>query len=219
MQQPYSLPEGVHFCSRPGGGVFLDIRRDRYFGLSEASARRLTDADCGYSVEVASLVSRGLLKEGEGRPVAAPVVVPVDFALCDPDEFLQMTITARHGLAFVRAFVTAAWLARWCSLDCIVKRVTRIAPRDCRQPGSLDLLRVLMGVFFRLRPLAYTKKNRCLLDSLVLIEFLTHFGFRPNFVIGVKPQPFAAHSWVQYDRYVLNGTVECVRAFTPILVI
>jgi hypothetical protein len=31
--------------------------------------------------------------------------------------------------------------------------------------------------------------------------------------------PFAAHSWVQVDRYVLNGPPSYVRAFVPILAV
>jgi hypothetical protein len=37
--------------------------------------------------------------------------------------------------------------------------------------------------------------------------------------MGVKVNPWAAHSWVQSGEYVLDGTPEQVRFFTPILVV
>jgi hypothetical protein len=35
--------------------------------------------------------------------------------------------------------------------------------------------------------------------------------------MGVRIEPWAAHSWVQAGEYVLDGTPEQVRFFTPIL--
>jgi hypothetical protein len=38
-------------------------------------------------------------------------------------------------------------------------------------------------------------------------------------IVAVKVHPFGAHSWLQYQGYVLNGTPTYVRAYTPILVV
>jgi hypothetical protein len=54
---------------------------------------------------------------------------------------------------------------------------------------------------------------------LVLVEFLSIYGLHSTWVVGVQTMPFGAHSWVQIDDCVLNGPVNYVRAFTPILAI
>jgi len=38
-------------------------------------------------------------------------------------------------------------------------------------------------------------------------------------VIGIRPDPFLAHCWVQHKGLVLNDDIDNVRTFTPILVI
>lgn len=42
--------------------------------------------------------------------------------------------------------------------------------------------------------------TRCLTRSLVLVRLLARRGIPTRLVIGVKPQPFAAHAWVEYER-------------------
>ncbi|RZI56887.1 MAG: lasso peptide biosynthesis B2 protein [Rubrivivax sp.] len=136
--------------------------------------------------------------------------------------------------------VSACWL-RFFSLHTVVRRVTeRLAPlpigetESCTASGSkhgthrLDALdtkpmseamRSALVAFDRLRPLAFTARDRCLHDSLALTMFLASEGHRARWVIGVKLSPFGAHSWVQYGRTVLNDQHDYVRAFRPILVV
>jgi hypothetical protein len=63
----------------------------------------------------------------------------------------------------------------------------------------------------------YARAYLCRFDSLALIEFLFGHGCLPQWVFGVKCEPFAAHCWVQDDNYVLNDSVEYVQRFTPIM--
>ena len=73
--------------------------------------------------------------------------------------------------------------------------------------------------YTRLRPFALTTYDRCLNDSLALIHFLATQGHFPRWVIGVRVQPFGAHSWVQSGDVVLNDLPENVRHYRPILVV
>lgn len=50
-----------------------------------------------------------------------------------------------------------------------------------------------------------------------MARHLSGIGCASTLVIGVRAEPFAAHSWVQVDQVVLNDTAEEVRRFTPIL--
>src|SRR5262249_22414647 len=118
------------------------------------------------------------------------------------------------------AWIRATLQLKLCPLARIVARVARRKEARFRgSPFDLSGARSLVHTFRALRPWVYTTLDRCLLDSLVLIEFLALHDQFPTWVIGVRTGPFAAHSWVQYDRYVLNGAPTFVRAFTPILAV
>jgi hypothetical protein len=176
----------------------LDLERNRYFGLAPA-------AEQTYEI---LLFSAGVRVE---RTLSARELL-VDAVNPDAVRMSVLDITR-----FARAWLHSAWMFRRWSLLRIVQRLGTRRANAGQQPLDVARTRRLMSVFFRLRAFAYTKKGRCLLDTLVLVEFLALHGMFPTFVIGVKTQPFAAHSWAQWDGYVLNGTPEYVRRFTPIL--
>jgi hypothetical protein len=77
----------------------------------------------------------------------------------------------------------------------------------------------LVRVFRFLRPLFYTAKDRCLLDSLALVDFLARFDAYPTWVIAVRTRPFAAHSWVLSGTLLLNERLETAEEFVPILAV
>jgi hypothetical protein len=83
--------------------------------------------------------------------------------------------------------------------------------------AALDQARDLTRTFFHLRPLAYAARNRCLLDSLTLAEFLASYGIRATCVFGVRANPFEAHCWLQIGSHVVNETPEMVQRYAPIL--
>jgi Transglutaminase-like superfamily len=80
-------------------------------------------------------------------------------------------------------------------------------------------LRVLMGHYLRLRTFTFTSMNRCVLDSLILCDFLFRNHVSPTFIIGVTLRPFRAHCWVQCDEVALNSNHELVELYSPVLVI
>jgi len=66
---------------------------------------------------------------------------------------------------------------------------------------------------------AFPRNYLCLYDSLALMLYLAYFSVFPNWVFGVRSNPFMAHCWVQYGRTVLNGTDEEARSYTPIMIV
>jgi hypothetical protein len=54
---------------------------------------------------------------------------------------------------------------------------------------------------------------------MTLVRFLAHYGVTADFVIGVKLEPWAAHSWVELSDYILDGTPEQARFYQRILVL
>lgn len=117
------------------------------------------------------------------------------------------------------AAATAYWL-RAHSLAWIAGKVAQLRghPNDC-DLARTDALQREVSAYMHMRPFVLTARDRCLHDSLTLIRFLAARALFPNWVIGVRTRPFAAHSWVQSGNMVLNDLHENVRAFHPILVV
>lgn len=65
----------------------------------------------------------------------------------------------------------------------------------------------------------FRSNNACLFDSLTLINFLAYFGIFPQWIFGVRSDPFAAHCWVQQDGMVFNDSIEHVIRYKPIMVV
>lgn len=61
--------------------------------------------------------------------------------------------------------------------------------------------------------------DRCLVRALAVHSICRRHAIPAKLVLGVRMNPFGAHSWVQYNRAVLVGDVEQVRLYTPILVV
>jgi hypothetical protein len=172
---------------------------------------------------------------GSGRYFAAPAAQVLGAAGRRIDRLtfseaaapsLELSPESLNGLAtdagccvrFSVAVAKAAALLRLRSLEAIVARVRRRKPAEPRRssgdgPGCDELA----ALFARLRPFLFTGHDRCLFESLALLEFLATYGHHPQWVFGVRARPFAAHCWVQHGSIVLNDTLEHVSGFTPIM--
>jgi Transglutaminase-like superfamily len=234
----YYLPRQVYACRTDGGIVFLDARRDRYVGLGGASGARLGDlvvnltdrggtrqdlCDPAIAVEqlerlADTLIQRGLLCRGTGEGLCrrGPSLAPPQIDGAQADTESRRSPRLADVVNFVIACLRASWSLRWLSLGSIASRVT--AARRENEPFDFVGALRLAQVFQTLRCWFFSEKNRCLFNALSLVYFLQRYGHFPYFVIGVKTTPFAAHSWVQRDRIVLDGDPASVGHFTPILV-
>lgn len=227
----YRLPDDVHLAMTEDGAVFLDIRRDSYSGLSSdqlgllrkiADGAGLTDTTAIALAE--QLVEQRLLTtENLGSKPIAPATLPVpsdllvDIYACDA----AGAWTARQLTELIAAVLYVTLALRVRSLEQIVHRVQMRKHRQqqCASGDELASLSQLVTAFHRLRPLLYVAAERCVFDSLVLVEFLARHRFFPLWVFGIKTGPFHAHSWVQYEGYVLNDFPEHVRGYAPILTV
>src|SRR6185437_1323487 len=103
----------------------------------------------------------------------------------------------------------------------IARVVRRVERRRARRSGvarySVERTRSLIEGFRYLKPFIFSARERCLFESLVIIDFLAHHGVFANWVFGVRTAPFAAHCWVQQGEYLLNDSFEHVRSYTPIM--
>jgi hypothetical protein len=232
------LPKHVCACRTDDGIVFLDTRHDRYMGLGGASA--LADVVCNWpgredvgGVEVSTLspelrevadalIQRGLLAEGLSNDVPRARAVAPALEMRAPGELVAATYRRTRLVdvaRFLAAWGKAVWALRRRSLESIELDLhwAREKSHSEREP-DVDATVKLAQIFFRLRRLAFSEKNRCLLSALSLVYFLRPYGHFPHLVVGVKTGPFAAHSWVQQGKTVLDGEPASVCYFVPILV-
>ncbi|MCU7376170.1 lasso peptide biosynthesis B2 protein [Paucibacter sp. O1-1] len=141
----------------------------------------------------------------------------------------RTTVRIRRSLRFVRSVATAACWIRCRSLHAIARDIAR---RRIQLHGSraerkelteadeaIEAMKPALAAYDALRPFVFTARDECLLDSLALLNFLSHEGLAPRWVLGVRTGPFAAHAWVQEGSTVLNDQHEYVRQLRPILVV
>jgi hypothetical protein len=238
--RPYRLAEHSHVCATSQGAIFLDLARDTYSGIDAHQAAALTSLVEGWPLETApstasmeecrtladSLCERGLLTATDSTAAAAResdrarTAPPVTDELVAWDAMPRINIRLHHVLTFLRVLIRALWMLRCRSLHAVVLRrgaQNQIAGADAvHQQRALAC--ELLSVYTLLRMFTFARRGRCLLDSIALVEFLAAYGVRADWVIGVHVRPFSAHSWVQHEHFVLNGSPAFVRHFQPILV-
>jgi hypothetical protein len=237
----YRLRDHIYACCPDGQAVLLDLKRDAYFGLDaeQTLALRGLVEDwpvCAVSNSRVSLdEARGLAAELERRGILRlslpfecaepdtryPSPCVVQEQLIPWDQMSAANVRAGRAFRFIRSALVVALLMRVCTLRFLIDRARRRKSLALSRGAVFDKdrARELLNAFYYMRAFLYGKKARCLFDSAVLVEFLACYGLFPQWVFGVQSRPFAAHSWVQSDAAVLNGTPEFVRAYTPILVI
>ena len=223
----YSLPSHVHFCVTEGGAVFLDLRRDSYIGIGTAQIPAIRTLMNGSSEQpehvelVRSLLERGLITDRcEGsRPLAPPSLVPATAVLANVYEERKVHIKYHHVIAFISAYLKTSITLRCISLERVVARVRNRKSRYARNCSSFDYdhARELIDIFRVVRPWVYVPEGKCLFNSLVLAEFLSHYEIYPTWVIAVRTKPFRAHSWLQSGEFLFNDEPGFSGAYTPIL--
>ncbi|NUQ17204.1 MAG: lasso peptide biosynthesis B2 protein [Sphingomonas sp.] len=218
---PYlQLQRHVSFGIVEDRPVFLDLRRDRYFAL-DGTARSAFGALCREpdlaldSRSAAHLLATGLFMTAE-KPTELP---PVNILPATR----ELPIVSDGSLAPLD-LIEIGWLLqrahRALQSEPIEKLIEgcRRGTRQRSARASTDRIVALAQRFRRLRPWVPIRPS-CLQDSLALHHWLGRRGSSADLILGVKLNPFAAHSWLQFDGVVLNDTPERVAAFTPVLTV
>ncbi|MBE0546685.1 MAG: lasso peptide biosynthesis B2 protein [Rubrivivax sp.] len=231
-----SLSAHVRACLHDGEVVMLDLRQNRYLGISSAKLAALAPAVRGWPqvpssphVHVpeadvdrlaAPLLKQGILTRGPGT-APCPSPLPIATRSLNADDLVaSASVGVYRTLSFLRSSTAASLCLRLRSLHAIAgatsARRDRAQTRDAAP--AVDALQQAVAAHMRLRPLLHATHYRCLHDALSLIGFLSSEGLFPHWVIGVATRPFRAHSWVQSGDLVLNDLHENVQRYTPILV-
>lgn len=217
----------VPYCLVDGRVVFLDVRHDCYFRLSEQVEQAfllwLKERQAPFPF-ASMLIERGVITCDPSA--AAPNVLtipetPLQSALettpaRTPISF-QVVLEVAYLVALTRTQLAIYGLHRISrSLSSYRERRARSNPTSDTPPTSR--LMSAAASFRRARHFVPIT-SRCLLDSLSLARFLANRSLHANVVFGVMGDPFAAHCWVQSGQLALNETVGDAEAFTPIWMI
>jgi transglutaminase superfamily protein len=233
----YFLSSHVYPCAIDDGAILLDARRNRYLGISAGAwriiSRTVALAPANDPIDDAAVAEEGdsraemqeLLRAGilttratDGKSQCEQPAVAED-SLAANSVQVNPSINIGHVARFWLAFLMARIQLRFLRIEAIVNRLARDGRRlnDRTACPSVAQLRLHIERFRRLRLWAYSAAGVCLVDSLVLVEYLRRSGVPSTLVIGVKTKPFAAHAWVQCGSLVVNDKFERVRQYTPIL--
>jgi hypothetical protein len=238
--QPYLLASHVYPCVSGQHVVLMDLERDKYVAVVPAhrlagwvrgwpvgtgeTANAPRDSDGAPDALVSQMLAHGMLVTDPslGKPAVPVTAVRPQRSLVEFDLDLRPTASAALMWRFGSSCLRAQLSLKLRPIQSIVEAVRdRKARRDASGPHAADPahLRSLVTAFARLRPLFYTLRSACLLDSLTLLHFLGAEGIHPDWVFGVKTEPFDAHCWVQQGEVLLNDVPDRVRQYSPVLIV
>ncbi|WP_368565566.1 lasso peptide biosynthesis B2 protein [Pseudoxanthomonas sp. UTMC 1351] len=224
----YQLRPDLSYCRVDGRLIFLDIRNDRYFRLSDAMERTFTMHLCGSGrpeADIGGLIELGLLVESRPNlePAPSPAIEsPSHSALESPPsaEPIRMSpLLDVFGIVCMTQVHLKTCSMKW-TLSTLAAYRQRKAPQTEPESGKARERRLsrTAAAFLRARP--YVPIDTCcLIDSISLVRFLAKRGMAANLVFGVTGSPFSAHCWVQVGPLVLNDTLGNTHAHTPIRVV
>jgi hypothetical protein len=232
LKPGYWLPHHVYVCRVDEAVIFLNTQTDKYGAVVGEQMRLLGAVVHGWPAEppagceenareiAEQLVNRGILTTdaAAGKP-ATPTeltcsAVPVAVGL---DLMEERAIRLWDIVNFLIAWLRASLSLRWRGLQ---KTVEAVQARKLKHADSaFDVQKAVevVCVFRRLRCYFVVMRERCLLHSLVLTNFLASYGLFPTFVMAVRLHPWAAHSWVQQHEFVLDTKPASIRDYTPIV--
>lgn len=221
---PYKLRESLRYCVVGDSTVFLDLESGRYAALPDPFASSFGRWASGDNLTPSDLRTLDRLAE-QGFLVVATTVVAVRSsaaAIAAPEAALD-TNGCKPTISSLLAALAARlrWssrVRRW-TIDRLIRQ---IGEGQCEMvaevsPMSLATLKRLVRSFEIVDAL-FGSHDQCLARSLALTAACRRHGIASNLVIGVRPAPFAAHSWVQQGQIVLNEKPDRALLFTPILV-
>jgi hypothetical protein len=233
---PVWLSRHVHLCKLGERFIVLNVARDEYLCVEGVAAAHLSEivaewaelvsrpgsaVELQLNAEITHLVAQGILTTSatDARDVPIGWFGPstADRAL-DGNYPSKTCFQAGHIVCFLWSLTSTAFTLRFRSLQFALNSLAN-CKTGAETEFSIERLADLIAIFRRLRSFSFAGHRRCLLHALALTKFLAHYGIHASFVMGVKVEPWAAHSWVELGNYVLDGTPEQARFYHRILVI
>jgi hypothetical protein len=222
---PYVLRDSLRSCIVSESAVFLDLETGRYSALAGSHVPAFERWASGAALSLADhctlhrLAELGVFIiapiEGKGS-LAGPSMVPPRAAVDTRGHAAGIGLLAA---AFALRLLWS-WRVRHWSLNRLISHIGRLGDddrsADAALPGKVALLKRTVRSF-EVVDIILGSHDQCLARSLALTAACRQRNLESTFIIGVRPAPFAAHSWVQQDGFILNETPDRAMLFTPIL--
>ncbi|HEU0094973.1 MAG TPA: lasso peptide biosynthesis B2 protein [Rhizomicrobium sp.] len=215
---PLVLRPGFSWCICAEQAVFLDLTRDRYLCLPEALDRAFQRWATGEALSPAehdALIATSILEPGAGERTPVTWYEP---AQCDQAIGSASGGYFRDILAAVAGQLRAR---RWLRHRSIANIVSFLEQERANAPGTQDdeRHRQRIASAFVSSAMLLRAADQCLPRAIAAWRICQHHGIEAALILGIRVNPFAAHSWVQAGDAVIVGDYERVRLYTPILVL
>jgi hypothetical protein len=123
---------------------------------------------------------------------------------------LGLVDRSRLGAEILAAYARVRWLLHRQNPAEAVDSLRRHARRhELSSDAGTDLVvgwRIAHAVNVTLRPLP--TDVRCLFRSLTLLTLMERRDIHPKLIIGVRPEPFAAHAWIELHGQPLLAAAD-----------
>lgn len=239
----YFIGDLVFASATRHGVVFLDLKRNRYLGLGCPDALALSECVDGFPINrhwagsvprtpagnssqaglFESLVKNGILTATPPLRdvISAEVALRGDLVSIGDEIIEKATVRPRDIAFFLVTLLLSAASLRCRPLRSVVRRVYRRRSAAVASGYTFNLERAstLVVKFRSIRPYFFIARNNCLLHALTLVNYLAAHGEFPVWVFGVTTDPWAAHSWVQQEHFLLDCNPESVCSLEPILAV
>jgi hypothetical protein len=211
----WALAPNVSYCVASGQVFFLDLVRDRYFGLplslSEVFLAWAGLADpAPLPSPLVALETAGLVQRDAATRALSPTRGPAHAPSGEIAPGLEWDTGPERVYSAFLYLARARHALRNRSLYAILSELSTSFRADDTAPS-------LAAAFLAARNWL-PRRPACLLDSLALRLYLDGHDARASLVFGVQATPFAAHCWVEREGVILNDQADRIRSFTPILV-
>lgn len=233
----YFLSKDCYVCNVQGYWIILNVSRDKYLCVTEASLasigpwihgcqsrsgdpETIQHSDAVRDSLIGSLLAKGVLtvNSDQGKAFVDSENAANKAAAVCPEPIFPAKATIFCAGCFFLACAKIDWCLRKGKLALALARIERRRLRvgPCTSPLDRSRARKLIAVFKNLRPF-YPRPYLCLFDSLALLEFLASYHSYPRVVFGVVADPFQAHCWLQEGDMLLNDDLERVSRYKRIM--
>lgn len=188
-----------------GDLVLLDLDSDAYLALPRKDAAQATSALTGHPYDPGDAALEELMEAAmvqhsetawEGHKAHPVMALPQPL---EPSYLRKIWMLLPFSLATLMTIMSYRQ-----PIHQLIQRLKQ--PRNARVL-SPQYVGGIVQWFERLRILV-PRSGRCLIQSIMLCHFLRLLGVPTQLVFGVRTHPFEAHCWVEWDRHVLNDSID-----------
>lgn len=208
----WRLSAAVTACVAADRILFLDVAKDRYFALPPSLSESFLTWLEAPQTELPESCAAALAGFGTAGLRPSRCTVPSPLPL-DSKALARHSVSARDLVSVGRCVVSAYREVRSQPLAAVL---ARRFPASRPKGAPVGDLEARLATFRSARPWIPVPRV-CLHDALALMDWLGASAGGVTLVFGVSTYPFAAHSWVQTDRMVLDDHPESPSRFQPIL--